>query len=308
MLPSPVSGIIPPLITPLKDRDTLDAAGLERLIERLIASGVHGLFIIGTTGEGPSLGYRLRRDLITATCRVVKGRLPVFVGITDTAFMESVEIAKHAADAGADALVAAPPYYLPEGQPELIEYIHHLLPELPLPFFLYNMPSLTKVSFEVETVRALLDDPRIRGIKDSSGDMVYFHRLCRLLANRPDWTVLMGPEELLLDAMLAGGHGGVNGGANLFPQLYVALFEAARSGNMARARALHGIVMSVSTALYQVGRHPSAIIKGLKCALSLEGVCDDFMAEPFHRFRDEERRRVEAALPVLKEKIAAAVS
>lgn len=307
MTPSPLTGIVPPLVTPLSDRDTLDVAGLERLVERLITGGVSGLFIIGTTGEGPSLSYRLRRELIDHTCKFAKGRVPVLVGITDTAFVESVNIARHAADVGADALVAAPPYYLPEGQPELLEYIHHLLPELPLPFYLYNMPSLTKVSFEVDTVRALLDDPRIHGIKDSSGNMTYFHRLCRQLVDRPDWTVLMGPEELLLDAVLAGGHGGVNGGANLFPQLYVALHRAAQSGDMARARALHAIVMDVSTNLYQVGRHSSAIIKGLKCALSIEGVCDDFMAEPFHRFRDEQRRRIEQVLVELKEKIAATV-
>lgn len=307
MIPSPLTGIVPPLITPLSDRDTLDVAGLERLVERLITGGVSGLFIIGTTGEGPSLSYRLRRELIDHTCKFAKGRVPVLVGITDTAFVESVNIAKHCADAGADGLVAAPPYYLPEGQPELFEYIQHLLPELPLPFYLYNMPSLTKVSFEVDTVRALLDDPRIAGIKDSSGNMTYFHRLCRLLVDRPDWTVLMGPEELLLDAVLAGGHGGVNGGANLFPKLYVALHRAAQSGDMARARALHALVMDVSTKLYQVGRHSSAIIKGLKCALSIEGVCDDFMAEPFHRFRDEQRRRIEQVLVELKEKIAVAV-
>lgn len=307
MIPSPLSGIVPPLVTPLSDRDTLDVAGLERLVERLITGGVGGLFIIGTTGEGPSLSYRLRRELIDHTCKFAKGRVPVLVGITDTAFVESVNIAKHSADAGADGLVAAPPYYLPEGQPELLEYIRHLLPELPLPFYLYNMPSLTKVSFEVDTVRALLDDPRIHGIKDSSGNMTYFHRLCRQLVDRPDWTVLMGPEELLLDAVLAGGHGGVNGGANLFPQLYVALHRAAQSGDMACARVLHAIVMDVSTNLYQVGRHSSAIIKGLKCALSIEGVCDDFMAEPFHRFRDEQRRRIEQVLAELKEKIAVAV-
>ena len=228
------SGIIPPLITPLKDRDTLDRDGLERLIERLVTGGVHGLFIIGTTGEGPSLGYRLRRELITETCKLVRGRLPVFVGITDTAFVESVNIAKHSADAGATALVAAPPYYLPEGQPELLEYIRHLLPELPLPFYLYNMPSLTKVSFDIDTVRALQDEPKIHGIKDSSGNMVYFHRLCQMLKERPDWSVLMGPEELLLDAVLAGGHGGVNGGANVFPQLYVALYNAVSSGQIER--------------------------------------------------------------------------
>lgn len=299
-----MNGIIPPLITPLKDRDTLDRDGLERLIERLVAGGVHGLFIIGTTGEGPSLSYRLRRELITETCKIVRGRLPVFVGVTDTSFVESVNIAKHSADAGADALVAAPPYYLPEAQPELLEYIRHLLPEMPLPFYLYNMPSLTKVSFDIETVRALQDEQRIHGIKDSSGNMVYFHRLCQLLKERPDWSVLMGPEELLLDAVLAGGHGGVNGGANVFPKLYVALYNAAIVGDIARARELHDLVMKVSTTLYQVGRHSSAIIKGIKCALSHLGVCDDFMAEPFHRFRDVERIRIADALTLLKEEVS----
>ena len=299
-----MNGIIPPLITPLKDRDTLDRDGLERLIERLVAGGVHGLFIIGTTGEGPSLSYRLRRELITETCKIVRGRLPVFVGVTDTSFVESVNIAKHSADAGADALVAAPPYYLPEAQPELLEYIRHLLPEMPLPFYLYNMPSLTKVSFDIETVRALQDEQRIHGIKDSSGNMVYFHRLCQLLKERPDWSVLMGPEELLLDAVLAGGHGGVNGGANVFPKLYVALYNAATVGDIARARELHDLVMKVSTTLYQVGRHSSAIIKGIKCALSHLGICDDFMAEPFHRFRDVERSRIADALTLLKEEVS----
>ncbi len=305
---SPLTGIIPPLVTPLTDRDTLDVPGFERLIERLIAGGVGGLFILGTTGEGPSLGYRLRREVIDVACRQARGRLPVLVGITDTAFVESVNIARHAAAAGADALVAAPPYYLPEGQPELIEYTRHLLPELPLPFFIYNMPSLTKVSFEVETVRALMDEPRILGVKDSSGNMTYFHRLCGLAKERPDWSILMGPEELLLDAVFAGGHGGVNGGANVFPELYVALHRAAAAGDMPSARALHAMVMEVSTRLYQVGRHSSAIIKGIKCALSLEGVCDDFMAEPFHRFRADERRRVEAVLPELKDRIQTLVS
>ncbi len=289
-------GIIPPMLTPLSDRDTLDVAGLERLIEHILAGGVHGLFILGTTGEGPSLSYRLRQELIERTCRQVNGRVPVLVGITDTAFIESVKVARWSADAGADALVVAPPYYLPEAQPELQEYITHLVPELALPLFLYNMPALTKVAFEPETVRQAMDDPRIIGLKDSSGNMTYFHRLAALLKHRPDWALLMGPEELLADAIFAGGHGGVNGGANLFPGLYVKLFEAARAGDLARVRTLHAQVMTVSERLYRVGRHSSALIKSLKCALSLLGVCDDFMAEPFQRFREPERQRVREIL------------
>ncbi|MEO8351077.1 MAG: dihydrodipicolinate synthase family protein [Chthoniobacteraceae bacterium] len=293
-------GIIPPMVTPLRDRDALDEAGLERLIEHILAGGVHGLFILGTTGEGPSLSYRLRKELIERSCRQVKGRVPVLVGITDTAFQESLNVARWAADAGADAVVAAPPYYLPEGQPELQEYLDHLVPALPLPLFLYNMPALTKVSFELETVRRAMDEPRIIGIKDSSGSMIYLHRILALRSHRPDWPVLIGPEEMLSDAVLAGAHGGVNGGANLFPRLYVKLFEAARTGDLARARELHATVMRVSEGIYHIGRHSSAVIKGIKGALALSGICDDFMAEPFQRFHEPERARIRRILDELE--------
>lgn len=292
-------GIIPPMITPLIARDELDVPGLERLIEHILAGGVHGLFILGTTGEGPSLSYRLRKDLIERTCRQVNRRVPVLVGITDTAFQESLNVASWSADAGADALVVAPPYYLPEGQPELQEYLHHLVPELPLPLFLYNMPALTKVAMEPETVRRAMDDRRIIGIKDSSCSMIYLHRILALLAHRPDWPVLVGPEEMLSDAVFAGAHGGVNGGANLFPHLYVKLFEAAKAGDIARAHELHALVMRVSENLYRIGKHSSAIIKGIKGALALSGICDDFMAEPFQRFHDPERARVRLVLDEL---------
>jgi len=297
---SPLTGIVPPMVTPLHARDELDVPGLERLIEHILAGGVSGLFILGTTGEGPSLSYRLRKELIERTCRQVNRRVQILVGITDTAFQESVNVARWSADAGADAVVLAPPYYLPEGQAELQEYFDHLVPELPLPLYLYNMPALTKVAIEPETVRRAMDNPRIIGLKDSSGSMIYLHRVLALLPHRPDWPVLVGPEEMLADAVLAGAHGGVNGGANLFPKLYVKLFEAARAGDLARARELHARVMRVSENLYRIGRHSSAIIKGIKCALSLSGICDDFMAEPFHRFRPAERAIVERHLAGLK--------
>ena len=95
------------MITPLRDRDALDTAGLERLIEHIIAGGVQGLFILGTSGEGPGLSYRLRRELIQSVCRQMRGRVPVLVGITDTSFTEAIGMAKCAADAGAQAVVTA---------------------------------------------------------------------------------------------------------------------------------------------------------------------------------------------------------
>src|SRR3990170_3778806 len=92
-------GIIPPLVTPLIDRDTLDDTGLSRLLEHVVEGGVNGVFILGTTGEAPSLSYRLRRQLISRVCELIAGRLPVLVGVTDTSFVESVHLAQHAREA-----------------------------------------------------------------------------------------------------------------------------------------------------------------------------------------------------------------
>ena len=165
--------------------------------------------------------------------------------------------------------------------------------ELPLPLFLYNMPSYTKLVFEPETIRAAAEYPGIVGIKDSSGNMVYFRRLQSLLKDHPDFSLLMGREELLAEAVLLGGHGGVCGGANLIPELYVELYNAACSKDLQKVEALHKKVMEFSTAVYHVGHYESSLLKGLKCALSCVGICSDFLAEPFHRFRRAEHEVVE---------------
>jgi len=292
------------MVTPLHDRDELDIPGLEKLLEHILSGGVSGLFILGTTGEGPSLSYRLRGELIERVCKQVRQRVPVLVGITDTAFAESASLARTAAKFGADAVVTAPPYYMPEGQPELQEWLDHLVPELPLPLFLYNMPPLTKVSYEIETIRHALENPKIIGFKDSSGDLNYFKNVAALLRRRPDWSLFIGPEEKLFDALQLGGHGGVSGGANLFPQIYVALCAACRAGNRTRAQELQRQIQRLSSALYRVGQHPSTVIKGIKCTLACLGICDDFMAEPFHRFREPERESIKSRLKEIQTELS----
>jgi 4-hydroxy-tetrahydrodipicolinate synthase len=292
-------GIIPPLITPLRDRDALDVEGLERLIEHVLAGGVHGIFLLGTTGEAPSLSYRLRRELITRAAALLRGRVPLLVGITDTAYVESVHLAQHAADAGAAAVVLSTPYYFPAGQTELLGYVRNIVAGLPLPLVLYNMPSLTKVWFEVETLAQLASIEQIVGIKDSSGDLDYFARLMTLRGDRPDWSIMIGPEALLPEAMRLGADGGVAGGANVFPRLFVRCYEAAMAGDEEHMKTTSAAIDELQ-AIYDIGKYGSRFIKATKCAASLLGLCDDFMAEPFHRFHAEDRERVRQILKPLE--------
>lgn len=289
-------GIVPPLITPLKDNDTIDAAGLEQLIEHVIAGGVSGIFILGTSGEFASLSYGLRREMIKRTCELVNGRVPVLVGITDSAFIESINQAKFAADFGADALVISPPYYFPSGQPELIEYMSSVVELTPLPLFLYNMPLHTKVMIEPHTVFKLAENPKIIGIKDSSSNLVYYNKVQYLLRDRNDFTFLVGPEELNAQFVLLGGHGGVSGGANMFPKLYVKLYNAAVNRDFDQILQLQEKVMQISTTIYGVGQYNSSFLKGVKCVLSLLGICNDFMAEPFRKYNTPEREKIKHLL------------
>lgn len=289
MLSKPLRGIIPPAITPMTDNDTLDVVGLKNLLDRMIRGGVSGVFILGTSGEAQNISYNVRKDLIKQTCQIVDGRISVLVGITDTCFIESLSLAAVAAECGADALVSAPPYYFSPGQAELIQYYNDLANQLPLPLFLYNMPSHVKVMIEPETVFKLSENPNIVGLKDSSANGVYFQKLIHLLRDRPDFTLLVGPEEMTAEVVLMGGHGGVNGGANLCPELYVELYNAAVNRDFDKIAELQPQVLNISFSLYNIGKYASSYIKGIKTALNLLGVCNDYMAEPFHKFKETER-------------------
>ena len=282
-------GIIPPMVTPLKEWDTLDQDGMVRLIDHILSGGVHGLFLLGTTGEAPSLSHRLRKEIVQRALDQIKERIPVLVGITDTSFDESINLAEYAAEKGASAVVLAPPYYFPAGQLELLEYLEHLVPRLPLPLFLYNMPTHTKLFFEPETVKAASEIPGVIGLKDSSANMVYFHQLQQIFKDQNDFRLFIGPEELLGETLVLGGHGGVCGGGNLIPELFVELYEKFIEGDFKKMGILHERIMQISTTIYSVGKYKSSYLKGLKCSLALMGICDDFMAEPFHRFRVSER-------------------
>jgi 4-hydroxy-tetrahydrodipicolinate synthase len=286
----PLHGVVPPMVTPLTERQTLDNAGLERLIEHVIGGGVHGLFVLGTTGEAAALDDALRRDLVRRTCRLVAGRVPVLVGVTDTRVAESVRMSRWAADCGADAVVVSAPFYLPLEQQELVTYVETIVSRQPLPCFLYNIPQLTKTAYEPETVRRLADLPGVAGMKDSSGNLAYLLELKREIP-RLDWSYFVGTEALLADAVGRGVHGCVGGGANLAPALFVALYDAAVARDTPRVAVLQERVMMLDR-IYRLAPGTASILRGLKCALDHLGVCGEHLGAPLRHTTPAERRTI----------------
>jgi 4-hydroxy-tetrahydrodipicolinate synthase len=297
-LPRPLRGIVPPLVTPLAGRDQLDVAGLERLLERVLAGGASGLFLLGTTGEAAALSPKLRRELVERAVPQVDRRAAVLVGVTSTSLVETLASAEHAASAGADAIVVMSPYYLPLEQAELLKLVDTIHDESPLPVYLYNMPRLAGSWLSLELVREAMQMPNVVGLKDSSGDMTYFAAAAGMLPQRPDWTLLMGPEELMVEAVALGGHGCVGGGANVHPALLVELYAAATAGDHSRIAALQQKLALLGT-IYAHGEYGAAVIRGLKCALALLGVCNEQMAPPFLPCDHQQRAKIAACLEEL---------
>ncbi len=295
-LAKPLHGVITPLATPLLDRDKLDGPALDRLVDKVIVGGVTGIFVLGTTGEAPGLSHRLRKEILHRVCSAGSNRVPVLASITDTSIIESLNFAGEAMSAGASGLVLAPPYYYEMSQPELLRYVENVSREAPLPIYLYNIPHLTKTHYSPEVVRAAADLPNVWGIKDSSGDMDYFAELIHLLADKPEFAVLCGPEERLAEAIAMGANGGIAGGSNLAPELFVELYRAAINRETQKVADIQTRVMTISNGVYHVRPEGSSYLRGMKCALSLLGSCRNIMAEPYEPLGPAETETVRAAL------------
>ena len=276
------------MVTPLKSQNELDIEGLNRLIDHVINGGIHGLFFLGTTGEAQSLSYDLRYELVEQAIRFVNARKPILIGISDTSFNESIKLAEHSYQCGASAVVATPPYYYTPNQSELINYFKTLADKIPLPLFLYNMPSHVKVHLSVETVQELSRHDNIIGLKDSSGDLLYFQKIVQAVNERNEFSLFIGPEEILMQAVITGGDGGVHGGANMFPKLYVKMYEAAVNHNFTEMSMIQKKILEISSNIYSIGKSGGGYLPGLKTALAVLGICNNVMALPYLAFGENE--------------------
>lgn len=297
-------GVITPMVTPLINRGNIDFKGLEKLLDHLINGGVSGVFLMGTTGEGTSISSRMRKELIKYSVEYVKGRVPVFVSIADCCIEESLNMARYAKECGASYLVSALPFYLGLTQAEIVDYYTTIADNVPLPLFLYNIPAQTKLMISVEAVKTLAKHPNIIGMKDSSGNGTYFNTLlAEVKAEYPDFTILVGPDEMLASTMALGGNGGVNSGSNLFPELYVNLFKACKAKDTERILKLQKLVMKVSTGIYSVDKSSVSFLNGLKAALFTDGLITDYICEPLQKVNGTDLETIKKNVAELKQQI-----
>ncbi|WP_328871279.1 dihydrodipicolinate synthase family protein [Streptomyces sp. NBC_00287] len=297
---NPLTGVIPPVCTPLTPEREVDVHSLLRLVDHLVDGGVRGLFVLGSTSEAAYLTDRQRRLVVETVTLHVGGRLPVLAGVIDMTTPRVLDHVAKAVGAGADAVVATAPFYAATHPAEIARHYRLIAAESPVPVLAYDIPAAVRTKLPADLVLELAAEGVLAGLKDSSGDLAAFREVVTGVRAHPDITdfsVLTG-SELVVDAALAlGADGAVPGLANVDPHGYVHLDRLCRSGDWHRARAeqerlcaLFGMVRVGDPA--RMGGSSSAL-GAFKAALHLRGIIDcPATAEPQVPLAQEEVERV----------------
>ena len=231
-------GVVPPVVVPDTPDHQLDVPSFERLIEKLIAAGVDGLFFLGSSGEVVFSTDERRDEVVREAVRIVDHRVPVLVGIIDTETERVIEQGKRALALGADALVATAPFYALGGPVEVEEHFRCLHEALDSPIFAYDIPVCVHTKLGWKMLARLGAEGVLAGVKDSSGDDISFRYLCQENEKLGHPLSLLTGHEIVVDgAYLSGADGSVPGLANVEPEGYVRMWKAAEAGDWATVKA-----------------------------------------------------------------------
>jgi 4-hydroxy-tetrahydrodipicolinate synthase len=260
-----VRGIIPPVVTPMTPDEEVDYPMLRRLIDHLIGSGVHGIFVLGTTGECYALDADEKQKIVAATVTHVNRRVPVYAGTGAETTREAIRHTKMAEKEGADGVSVITPYLIMPSQSEIADHYRRLAEHTSLPVVLYSNPSTCGgLKIEPDTVAKLADVKNIVAIKDSSGDLQNLVETVRLVPE--SFAVLQGRDTLIAPALMFGAKGAVPASSNIAPKLCVEIYEAWKAGDVERAKSVQRKLSPVRLAL-MIGTAPGVV----KQAMALTG-------------------------------------
>ncbi|WP_324784289.1 dihydrodipicolinate synthase family protein [Streptomyces sp. H51] len=279
--PAPLTGVVPPVCTPLTPEREVDVPSLLRLVDHLVEGGVHALFVLGSSSEAAYLTDRQRALVVASVVAHVGGQLPVLAGTIDMTTPRVLDHVAAVTAAGADAVVVTAPFYARTHPAEIARHYRLVAAASPVPVVAYDIPVSVHTALPAELVLELAADGTLAALKDSSGDLAAFREVVTGVRDDPritGFSVLTGSELIVDSALALGADGAVPGLANVDPHGYVRLDRLCRSGDRERARleqerlcALFGIVRAGDPARMGAG---SAALGAFKAALHLRGIID----------------------------------
>ncbi len=294
-------GVIPPIITPITEKETVDEEGFRKLIDYCIEGGLHGLFVAGSNGECMALTQKERNNSIRIMLDQVKGRVPVMAGVMDTSTRRVIDNIKELEQMGGTCAVVTPVFYdRHTSQDETVRHFEQILKETSIDLVLYNIPLFTGQKLTGATALKIAGlDPRVAGYKDSGNNFGDFVPVLEKYRDTP-FSVLMGVTALAMVSMLMGADGFVPAMATCFPQLFVAAYEAGKSKDCDLAWKYNGLIRETSKILGMTKNATAAA----KYAVSLRGFTRKEVIMPQDTISPAEEEAIRRKVAEIDEMIA----
>lgn len=288
-------GVIPALVTPLDEHGNLMEKALRQVIDYTIAGGVHGVFILGSTGEFYGLEWEQKKRAIEITVEQTAGRVPVYAGASEITTRDCIKLAKLAESIGGVAAVSVlTPYFITPSKSELKEHYLSIAAATKLPVILYGNDDRTNVSIPADLVVELSKVENIVGIKDSSGDMTKMGEYIRLTIDN-EFNVIAGRDTLILANLVYGGAGAIAATANIVPSVVAGIYNSFMAGDLAKAREYQYKLAPLRIA-FGLGTFPVV----MKEALRLVGIDAGVTLPPVGPMSDANRAKLAEILKKLE--------
>ncbi len=284
-------GVFTALVTPFR-AGAVDEAALRELVERQVAAGVDGVVPCGSTGESATLSHAEHYRVVELTVEAAGGRVQVLAGTGSNNTRESIELTRHARNAGADGALLISPYYNKPTQQGLVAHFAAIAREADLPMIVYNIPGRTASNILPTTLAQLAEIDRVVGVKEACGDIAQISEVVALCP--PDFSVLSGDDALILPVISVGGRGAISTTSNVAPAEILALVRAARAGELATARRLHARLLPLFEVLF-CETNPIPV----KAALAALGLIDAEIRLPLTPLTEPNRERLQVVLKEL---------
>ena len=288
-----IKGIIPPIVTPMNEDESVNEKELRNQVNRQIKGGIHGLFPFGTNGEGYILNEKEKEEVLSIVIDETKGRVPVYSGTGCISTKDTIRQSQMAESLGADVLSIITPSFAAASQNELYDHYKAVAEAVDMPIVLYNIPARTGNALAPATVAKLSKIPNIVGAKDSSGNFDNMLQYIEQTRDSKDFAVLSGNDSLILWNLLAGGTGGIAGCANVFPEVMASIYNYFAAGDLENARKAQDSIRSFR-GCFKYG-NPNTIVK---TAVNLLGYPVGKCRAPFNQVPEE---GIEALKKVLAE-------
>ena len=288
-----IKGIIPPIITPMNDDESINVAELRAQVNRQIEGGVHAIFCFGTNGEGYILNGKEKELVLRTVIEETNGRVPVYAGTGCISTKETIEQSKMAQSLGADVLSIITPSFAAASQNELYEHYKAVAEAVDMPIVLYNIPARTGNALAPATVAKLAQIDNIVGAKDSSGNFTNILAYIDAGKSKKNGTfsTLSGNDQLIVWNLLAGGTGGIAGCANVYPHVMASIYNLFMEGKIEEAKAANASIASFR-ACFKYG-NPNTIVK---TAVAMLGYNVGKCRAPFNQVPEEGIKALEKVL------------